>query len=232
VPIPSAGSIQFAAATYRQSEGSVAPAIVVTRVGGATGEVTATFTTSDGSAIAGTDYDALTATVRFGNGDAMPRTVTVTAIPNAAFDEADKTVNLALSQPGGCATLGAQTTAVLTIQDDDPRPPPPSFTLGGTVSGLAGTGLELDDLHFLPIMPGNGSFTMLASTQTGQPYEMRITRQPTNPVQICTVTNGSGVMGDANVTNVQVELRDVDTGQWPRHELRRHRQSGRDVRRR
>ena len=35
------------------------------------------------------------------------------------IDEIDKTVNLALSQPGGCAALGVhQTAAVLTIRDD------------------------------------------------------------------------------------------------------------------
>jgi uncharacterized delta-60 repeat protein len=203
-PIPSAGSVQFSAAAYRQSEGNTAPAVVVTRTGGATGAVTVTFSTSDGSATAGADYDAQTSTVNFANGDATPRTVAVTAIPNLTPNEADKTVNLTLSQPGGCATLGDQTTAVLTIQDDDLPPPPPTFTVGGTVSGLAGTGLELDDLHFLPITPANGPFTMRSPTQTGRPYEVRVTRQPTNPVQICTVANGSGVIADTDVTDVQV----------------------------
>ena len=33
---------------------------------------------------------------------------------------------------------------------------------------------------------------------------MTITAQPSNPVQVCTIINGSGIMGNANVTNVQV----------------------------
>jgi len=48
------------------------------------------------------------------------------------LDETDKTVNLALSQPGGCAALGAQTTAVLTIRDDDRLPPAGSVGLDAT----------------------------------------------------------------------------------------------------
>jgi uncharacterized delta-60 repeat protein len=204
VPNPAAGVLQFDAASYRQSEGNVAPTVTVTRTGGTVGAVTATFSTSDGSAIAGTDYNALATTVRFGTGDSAARVVSVTSIPNSAANEADKTVNLTLSQPGGCATLGSQSTAVLTIQDDDLPPPPPAFTVGGTVTGLEGTGLELIDLQFLPINPGNGPFTMRFDTQIGKPYEVRITEQPSNPVQVCTITNGSGIMGDANVTNVQV----------------------------
>jgi len=204
VPNPAAGVLQFDAASYRQSEGNVAPTVTVTRTGGTSGAVTATFATSNGSAIAGTDYNALATTVRFAAGDDTPRVVSVTAIANATANEVDKTVNLTLSQPGGCATLGSQSTAVLTIQDDDLPPPPPSFTVGGTVTGLEGTGLELDDLQFLPIHPTNGAFTMRFPTQTGRPYEVRITAQPVNPVQVCTLTNGSGIMGNANVTNVQV----------------------------
>ena len=39
---------------------------------------------------------------------------------------------------------------------------------------------------------------------SGNPYEVRVKTQPTNPVQVCTVTNASGTIEDANVTNVEV----------------------------
>jgi uncharacterized delta-60 repeat protein len=203
-PDPAAGTIQFDAASYRQAESNAAPQVRVTRVGGTRGAVTATLATSDGSAVAGVDYEPFASSVFFADGDAEPRTVTVVAIQDTAFSEPDETVNLTLSQPGGCAALGAQTTAVLTIQDDDEPPPPPSFTVGGTVTGLEGTGLTLRDQQFLTLTPGNGPFTLSLPVQSGSPYEVTITAQPINPVQECTIANGSGIMGNANVNNITV----------------------------
>jgi uncharacterized delta-60 repeat protein len=136
-PNANAGVLQFDAATYSVSEFAGAQSSVkVTRTGGSTGAVTATFTTSDGTitptgssgpAIAGVDYTAVNATVFFGDGDSSPRTVTVPTIQNLVRAP-DKTLNLTLSQPGGCAALGTQTTAVLTIVDDGGAglPAPPS----------------------------------------------------------------------------------------------------------
>ncbi|MEO8061917.1 MAG: Calx-beta domain-containing protein [Pseudomonadota bacterium] len=203
-PNSAAGTLQFSSASYQQSESNAIAPIVITRAGGSAGAVTVTFSTSDGSAAAGTDYNTVSETVFFGDGDSDPRTVNVSAIKNDTFNEPDKTVNLTLSEPGACATLGAQSTAVLTIQDDDTPPPPPAFTIGGTVTGLEGTGLVLRDLHFLPITPGNGPFTMPSPTTTGEPYELIVFTQPSNPVQICTVTNGSGIIANAPVTDIQV----------------------------
>jgi len=203
-PNPAAGTIQFSAANYTQLESSASPAITVTRTGGTAGAVTATLATSNGTAAAGVDYEAVNFSVFFAAGDAAARTVLVPVIQDDAASEADMTVNLTLSQPGGCAALGGQSTTVLTIRDDDAPPPPPSFTIGGTVSGLVGTGLVLQDLQFQPITPGNGPFTFAVPTRNGQPYAVTIVTQPVNPVQICSVVNGSGTVADTNITNVAV----------------------------
>lgn len=203
-PDPAAGTIQFDAPDYRQSESNVAPQVRVTRIGGTRGAVTATLRTSDGSAAAGVDYEPLAVSVFFADGDDEPRTVTVHAIQDAAAGEPDETVNLTLSQPGGCAALGEQTTATLTIQDDDEPPPPPSFSVSGTVSGLEGSGLTLRDQQFLTLKPGNGPFTLSLPVPSGSPYEVTVIAQPSNPVQVCSVANGSGIMGNAPVTNIAV----------------------------
>ena len=134
-PVAEAGVLQFDAASYSVDEFAAAPVITVTRTGGSSGAVTATFTTNDGSAIGGTDYAPLNVTVFFADGDASPRVVSVPII-NDQVDEIDKTVNLTLSQPGGCAALGAQTTAVLTIRDDDAPAAQPSGL--DTTFGIAG----------------------------------------------------------------------------------------------
>ena len=87
--------------------------------------------------------------------------------------------------------------------------PPTSFTVGGTVTGLVGTGLVLQDLHFLRITPGNGPFAFSLPTETGDPYGVSIVTQPSNPLQICTITNGSGTVGTADITDVAVSCVEV-----------------------
>jgi hypothetical protein len=91
----------------------------------------------------------------------------------------------------------------------------PRFTVGGTVTGLVGTGqLELEiaaegppgSPATLRLRPGNGAFTFsVPRLVSGNPYQVRVTQQPTNPVQVCTVANASGTIEDANVTNVAVQ---------------------------
>lgn len=205
-PNPAAGVLQFSAANYTVGEGNTTPTIKVTRTGGSKGPVTATFTTSNGSAIGGTDYTPVNASVFFADGDAAPRVVTVPALQDLISGEPDKTVNLALSQPGGCAALGAQTTAVLTIRDDDPLPPPALFTVGGTINGLIGGSVVLDNHRgIIKEFTENGPFTFTdLPSPSGTPYFVKVFRQPFAPVQVCTVSNGSGVFSNANVINIVV----------------------------
>ena len=53
----------------------------------------------------------------------------------------------------------------------------------------------------LPTGPFTFNFPTLVS---GNPYQVRVKTQPTNPVQVCTVANASGTIEDDNVTNVEV----------------------------
>ena len=96
--------------------------------------MSALFATSDGSATDGTDYDGVAATVFFADGDDGIEHVAI-PITEDSVAESNETVQLALSQPGGCGTLGTQDTATLTIVDDDLLPQPsgldPSFSDDG-----------------------------------------------------------------------------------------------------
>ena len=85
-----------------------------------------------------------------------------------------------------------------------------SYTIGGSVTGVVGTGLILQnssDLEQLPISPANGNqvFTFKNFVPTGTAYTVSIAAQPTNPVQTCVVTptTASGT-ATANVTTVIV----------------------------
>ncbi len=91
---------------------------------------------------------------------------------------------------------GTGSTKILT--------PPPTYTIGGTISGLSGTGLVLQDNggNSLPVS-ANGNFTFGSAVPAGTGYIVTVLTQPSNPSQNCTVNNGSGT-ANANVTNVQV----------------------------
>ena len=79
----------------------------------------------------------------------------------------------------------------------------PAYTVGGTVGGLTGSGLVLENnLGDNLFISGNGLFTFATSVATGSPYSVSVLTQPVG--QVCTVTNGNGTMGNANISNVQV----------------------------
>jgi hypothetical protein len=82
----------------------------------------------------------------------------------------------------------------------------PSYTIGGTVSGLA-TGNEVvlrnNGGNNLTVA-ANGSFTFSTPVTDGGVYAVTVLTQPTSPNQTCVVTNGSGTVAGANVTNVSV----------------------------
>ena len=80
-----------------------------------------------------------------------------------------------------------------------------TFTIGGTVSGLAGAGLVLknndgDDLA----IDEDGDFTFAAELVDGSDYNVTVPSQPTSPSQTCIVTNGEGTLAGSNVTDIVV----------------------------
>jgi hypothetical protein len=85
-----------------------------------------------------------------------------------------------------------------------PPPPPANFTIGGSISGLSGTGLVLQNNGGNNLsMSANGSFTFGAAIANGGAYNVTVLTQPANPTEICSVTNGGG-SAHADVTNVSV----------------------------
>lgn len=206
---PAAGVLQFTATAFVAPERADRAEIIVERTGGTAGPVSVRVATRDGSAKAGEDYEAVSTEVRFADGEGGQVLIEVPLLQDSV-EEPDETVELALSDVGGCGKLGTHAAATLTILDDDhPLPPPNTFTIGGTVSGLAGTGLVVKDLISggTATVSANGSFTLAspASVVDGTPYLVEITTQPTRPDQSCTLTNGTGTITHANVTNIAVK---------------------------
>jgi uncharacterized delta-60 repeat protein len=199
-----AGAIQFADEAFEVPERWSPGHVVVTRTGGGAGAASALLTTSDGSALAGSDYTAVSTYVLFANGETGSRMVPIPLLPDTVV-EADETVGLTLSGEGGCATLGSPSSATLTILDDDAPPPAEdSYTIGGTLAGMVGSGLTLTNNSTDELMPANGPFVFDREYRDGFSYNVRIQTQPTNPLQACTLANGSGTVDGADVTLIEV----------------------------
>lgn len=86
-----------------------------------------------------------------------------------------------------------------------------AFTVSGTITGLAGSGLVLQN--------NGGNDLLVSSTQTeftfetpvagGASYSVSIQTEPAGPSQVCTVGNGSGTAISANIANISISCRDV-----------------------
>ena len=105
-----------------------------------------------------------------------------------------------------CTVAGGTGTATANVTSVAVTCTTATVTIGGTVTGLSGTGLVLqdnagDDLT----ISGTGTvqFTFKTALTLGAQYNVTVSAQPTNPTQICSVTNGSG-LATANVTNVSI----------------------------
>ncbi|WP_052810624.1 hypothetical protein [Variovorax paradoxus] len=115
---------------------------------------------------------------------------------------------LLIAACGGGGGGGAGSNGFLPIVSPPPPSPPPpapaatSFTIGGTVSGLAGTVvLRNNDKDNLELM-ADGAFVFATSVVGGNPYSVTVAQQPEG--QTCAVSAAQGTVASANVSDVRV----------------------------
>jgi hypothetical protein len=156
-------SLQFSSAAYNVSESGVSATITVTRTGNSDGAVSVNYATSNGTATAGSDYTAATSTLSWNSGDTTDKTFTVPITDDTSL-EADETVNLTLSSPGGSAVLGTQNTALLTITDNESV-----LTIADATAAIEGSAAEPGTVTFaLSLSPAsNQSVTVDYTTTNG-----------------------------------------------------------------
>ena len=94
---------------------------------------------------------------------------------------------------GGSGTAGATAVTTVSIVCSNV-----TVTVGGTISGLAASGLVLQDNagDNLTVAANATSFTFATSVATGATYAVTIATQPTNLT--CTVSSGSGTVASAD----------------------------------
>ncbi len=123
-PPPNAGVIQFAQAAYSVAEAAGTVTLVATRTGSSTGSASGYYRTADGTALAGQDYAPSTNVVTWADGDSANKNVAITIL-NDAVIESNETFTVSFFTNTVGASLGALTTATVTITDDDTPPPSP-----------------------------------------------------------------------------------------------------------
>ena len=84
-------------------------------------------------------------------------------------------------------------------------------TIGGSVTGLSGAGLmlQLNGGHDLAIA-ADGPFTFATQVPYGQSYVATVASKPDG--QACTIANGTGTVGDADITDLAVTCAAVGAG--------------------
>lgn len=162
------GQLRLSSTTYSGNEGTSAT-ITVERINGSSGAVTVDYATSNGTAAGGTcgtdDYVPASGTLTFGDTVTL-QNFTVTLCTDLTTDPLE-TVNIALSNVTGGATLATPNTAILTIGDV----PPPfngTYTVGtaGTFQSLTNAGGIFETLN---IAGANGNVTInITSDLTGE----------------------------------------------------------------
>ncbi|WP_455209182.1 Calx-beta domain-containing protein [Kaarinaea lacus] len=140
-PIPPAGILQFNAATYSIGEAGGSLTVTVTRSNGSYGTVTVGYSTMDGSATASNDYSPVGGLLTFADG-VTSQTITVPILEDTLY-ESNELFSIQLSGVTGGASLGAHSSATITITDNDPVPPAGTLQFSGVNFNVQENGVNI-----------------------------------------------------------------------------------------
>ena len=138
----------------------------------------------------------------------LPLALTACGDPPATSDTADQTTTdatttAAPTTTAPTTTTDEPTTAITDTTDTPTTDPGSTYTLGGAVTGLQGSGLTL--LHDGPplAITADGPFTFPGELPEGAAYTVTVATQPGDPDQTCSVARGDGVI-TGDVTDIEV----------------------------
>lgn len=145
-------------------------------------------------------------------------TIEVTSNGDYDFDperiaDGDSYVVSIAAQPAGqlCSLVNERGTANGPVDDVDVTCSgitPTTFSVGGTISGLTGTGLEIEQgpSNRVSPTPGSTTFTLPVEYADGDVYDVGISAQPAG--QTCVITRSHGQVDAADLTSLEVECID------------------------
>ena len=105
---------------------------------------------------------------------------------------------------GTLATSNVTNVAVTCTTTTTTPPPATTHTVGGVVSNLSGSGLELNDGTEDLAITADGAFTFPTALTSGAQYNVTVVTQPSTPAQVCAISQGSGTVATSNVTNIAI----------------------------
>lgn len=141
-PTPTPGNVSLAQATYNVSETGGSLLMSVTRGAGSSGAVGVSYSTANGTAIAGQDYTTTNGTLSWADGETGAKTFSISLINDTIFEN-NEAFTVSLSNPTNGLSLGAVTTSTVTVTSDDAQPLPgsvsfmqPAYTVSETGGSL------------------------------------------------------------------------------------------------
>jgi choice-of-anchor B domain-containing protein len=136
----SAGQVGYVGTAVTAAENAGSARVTLRRNAGFAGAVSIDYATSDGTAMAGSDYTAASGTLNWGAGDIGERVINVPVI-NDSQTEAGESFRITLSNAAGGVAIEGSPVIDVTITDNDAALPPGPGSGGGGGGGAAGAGL-------------------------------------------------------------------------------------------
>lgn len=100
---------------------------------------------------------------------------------------------------GGTGTVGGGNVTSIAINCGTD-----AFTVGGHITGLVNSVVLRDNGGDDLTVTSNGTFAFATPIASNQTYHVTIGTQPSNPTQVCSVTQGTGTVADAPALTAQV----------------------------
>jgi hypothetical protein len=186
------GALQFTSSAVSTPEAGGPITLNVTRSGGSSGAVSVTYGTANGTALAGTNYVATSGNFNWADGDTSTKSFNV-SILNDGIATGNKAFTASLASPTGGATLGANSTVTVTIQDA-------SLTVPGAPQSLAATpGNGSAPFTFSP-PASNGGMAITSYTVTCNPGALTVSGAG-SPLTLSSLANGTTYTCSVTATN-------------------------------
>ncbi|MGD8587849.1 MAG: Calx-beta domain-containing protein [Chromatiales bacterium] len=138
---PSLTMIYMDKASYTTSEDDSLLEVKVSRSGDLSEPASVDYTTQDGSATAGADYDQVSGRLTFPIGESTQTLSVEIPIRDDTVFEEDEIFNFILANPDNQAELGDPPVAIIQIEDNDAH----SFANLGSIGGTTSPDYSLDD---------------------------------------------------------------------------------------